>query len=334
MFPFKAYFIILLKAPPCIHFLCSDPNCGDKLTCIARSGKWEGQKICVEEKFICDNTLQCMGGEDEDEIRFGCKEKYFEKNIFKKSEQFVCHRTFKYLSEPFSDLRDTLKISTAIQGTSTTSTPTTICDYDDIFSDNDCNHEDIATPRTSSTSAPITADDYDFNIFGDEDNSNEDTATEKTFATSRPTTVSDNDDYDDYDDYDIFGRKRRRRKRDTKEGNKKRKKFFPYRAVECDGAKQCPHGEDEAACDIDLMAIIFLGILSFIILQSEDFNSRGCFWFPCLCHFYLLIPPCSHLWKGSPSREMSSSGVHENQVGNIQNMTNSQASTLFKVVHY
>jgi len=43
------------------------------------------------------------------------------------------------------------------------------------------------------------------------------------------------------------------------EGNENRRKFFPYRAVECDGEKQCPNGEDEAACDIDSIALIFLG---------------------------------------------------------------------------
>ena len=181
-----------------------DPNCGDKVTCVARSGKWEGEKICVEEEFICDNTLQCMGGEDEND----CDMEYFTKKIFKPSEFFVCKRTFKYLSEPYIDVEDTFKVTTA-------------------------------SPKTSST--------------------------------TDPTTVSVDDDYDygyddDYDD-DIFGRKRRRRKRDTlqmKEGSEKRRKFFPYRAVECDGAKQCPNGEDEAACDIDSIAIIFLGILNFL----------------------------------------------------------------------
>ena len=139
-----------------------------------------------------------MGGEDEKD----CEETYFKKKIFKESEYFVCHRTFKYLSEPYSDVEDTSKVTTATQRLSTTSATTTVSDY------------------------------YDYD-----------------------------------DDYDIFGRKRRRRKRDTqqtKEGNENRRKFFPYRAVECDGAKQCPNGEDEAACDIDSIALIFLGFLNFL----------------------------------------------------------------------
>ena len=184
--------------------LSPDPDCGEKVTCVARSGKWRGQKICVEEEFICDNTLQCMGGEDE---RIGeeedCTMEYFKKKIFKPSELFVCTSTFKYLSEPYSDEEDTLKV--------TTDPPS-------------CYPPFISAPTTTSSTT-----DY----------------------------------YYDYDE-DIFGGKRRR-KRDTlqmKKGNGKRK-FFPYRAVECDGAKQCPHGEDEAACDIDSMAIIFLGILNF-----------------------------------------------------------------------
>ena len=241
------YLLIILLYSNNLPNLSSEPNCGDKPTCIARSGKWEGQKICLEKEFICDNTLQCMGGEDEKD----CEETYFKKKIFKESEYFVCHLTFKYLSEPYSDVEDTLKVTTATQRISTTSapTPTTVSvDYydDDIF-------------------APTTAPDYydDYDIFSSNDNDVEDTATQRTSTTSSTTTVSD-----DYYDDDIFGRKRRRRrKRDThqtKEGNEKRRKFFPYRAVECDGAKQCPNGEDEAACDIDSIAIIFLGILNFL----------------------------------------------------------------------
>ena len=288
------YLLIILLYSNNLPNLSSEPNCGDKPTCIARSGKWEGQKICLEKEFICDNTLQCMGGEDEKD----CEETYFKKKIFKESEYFVCHLTFKYLSEPYSDVEDTLKVTTATQRISTTSSTTTVSDdyydddifapttapdyYDDydIFSSNDNDVEDTATQRTSTTSstttvsddyydddifAPTTAPDYydDYDIFSSNDNDVEDTATQRTSTTSSTTTVSD-----DYYDDDIFGRKRRRRrKRDThqtKEGNEKRRKFFPYRAVECDGAKQCPNGEDEAACDIDSIAIIFLGILNFL----------------------------------------------------------------------
>ena len=172
-----------------------------------------------------------MGGEDEKD----CEETYFKKKIFKESEYFVCHRTFKYLSEPYSDVEDTSKVTTATQRLSTTSATTTVSEYYD-YGDDD--------------------------IFGSND---KDTATQRFSTTSATTTVSDYYDYDD--DYDIFGRKRRRRKRDThetKEGNKKRRMFFPYRAVECDGAMQCPNGEDEAACDIDSIALIFLGFLNFL----------------------------------------------------------------------
>ena len=37
--------------------------------CTARDGKWAGKKICVPEKFRCDNFLQCLGAEDEDILR-------------------------------------------------------------------------------------------------------------------------------------------------------------------------------------------------------------------------------------------------------------------------
>ena len=156
---------------------------------MARSGKWKGLKICVEEEFICDNTLQCLGGEDE----LDCEESvYIEKKIFKPSELFVCRRTFKYLSDAAAEDISQIPNSTGIPSS------------------------------TSSTLAPTTLT-LDEVLFGD------------------------GEDYDDYDD-DIFGRRRRKRDATWEEGWKIKKslrKFFPLRAVECDGVKQCPHGEDE-----------------------------------------------------------------------------------------
>ena len=292
----------------------------------------------MEEEFICDNTLQCMGGEDEN----ACDMEYFTKKIFKPSERFVCKKTFKYLSEPYSNVEETLKVTAASATLTTSSTtapttdPTTVCvddEYDPscVVDDYDYSY-DIFGPTTAPTTVSLDDDynySYDDDIFGP-----------TTDPTTDPATVSVDDDYNySYDD-DIFGRKRRRRKRDTlqmMEGNKKRRKFFPYRAVECDGVKQCPNGEDEAACDIDSIAIIFLGILNFLgpVGSTQDFNFRGCIWVPCLCHFCLLLPPCSHLWKGSASNNVSSSGLKENQVGNIPNITNYQAQPFFlKVVHH
>ena len=263
---------------------------------MARSGKWEGEKICVEEEFICDNTLQCMGGEDEND----CDMEYFTKKIFKPSERFVCKKTFKYLSEPYSNVEETLKVTAASATLTTSSTtapttdPTTVCvddEYDPscVVDDYDYSYDDdIFGPTTAPTTVSVDIDynySYDDDIFGpttapttvslDDDYNysyDDDIFGPTTDPTTDPATVSVDDDYNySYDD-DIFGRKRRRRKRDTlqmMEGNKKRRKFFPYRAVECDGVKQCPNGEDEAACDIDSIAIIFLGILNFLRLVGS-----------------------------------------------------------------
>ena len=181
--------------------LSPEPNCGEKLSCVARSGKWKGRKICVEEEFICDNTLQCLGGEDE----VNCEESvYIEKKIFKPSELFVCRRTFKYLSDAASKDISQIPNSTMNPGIPST---------------------------TSSTLAPTTLS-LDEVLFGD------------------------GEDYEDYDD-DIFGRRRRKRDATWEEGweiKKRLRKFFPLRAVECDGVKQCPHGEDEEVKIICLLA--------------------------------------------------------------------------------
>ena len=61
-------------------------DCGENLKCIARDGRFVGRKICVPSEFICDNTLQCQGGEDEDK----CEVKYIEKKIFSVDEGVIC----------------------------------------------------------------------------------------------------------------------------------------------------------------------------------------------------------------------------------------------------
>ena len=179
---------------------------------MARSGKWEGEKICVEEEFICDNTLQCMGGEDEN----ACDMEYFTKKIFKPSERFVCKKTFKYLSEPYSNVEEPLKVTAASATLTTSSTtapttdPTNVCvddQYDPscVVDDYDYSYDDdIFGPTTAPTTVSVDEDynySYDDDIFGP-----------TTDPTTDPATVSVDDDYTySYDD-DIFGRKRRRRK--------------------------------------------------------------------------------------------------------------------------
>ena len=64
----------------------SGGDCGENLKCIARDGRFVGSEICVQSDFICDNTLQCRGGEDED----NCEVKYIEKKIFSVDEGVVC----------------------------------------------------------------------------------------------------------------------------------------------------------------------------------------------------------------------------------------------------
>ena len=54
--------------------------------CTARDGKWAGRKICLEEKYRCDNFVQCTEAEDE----YNCKARYFEKGIFSKNDRYVC----------------------------------------------------------------------------------------------------------------------------------------------------------------------------------------------------------------------------------------------------
>ena len=61
-------------------------DCGENLKCIARDGMFMGFEVCVPSDFICDNRLQCQGGEDED----NCEVKYIEKKIFSVNEGVIC----------------------------------------------------------------------------------------------------------------------------------------------------------------------------------------------------------------------------------------------------
>ena len=55
--------------------------------CTARDGsKWSGKKICVPEKFRCDNILQCLNAEDEE----NCEEEYRLKKIFTRNDRYLC----------------------------------------------------------------------------------------------------------------------------------------------------------------------------------------------------------------------------------------------------
>ena len=65
-------------------------GCGEKLMCTARDGKLAGKKICVPEKFRCDNYLQCLNAEDED----NCEEEYRREKIFTRNDRHVCKSPF------------------------------------------------------------------------------------------------------------------------------------------------------------------------------------------------------------------------------------------------
>ena len=79
-----------------------EPDCGEKLSCKARDGKWAGETICLDEKYICDNTLQCSQGEDEAPAR--CRREYIEKKIFTASESFPCPMPSLNTSGPDSQI--------------------------------------------------------------------------------------------------------------------------------------------------------------------------------------------------------------------------------------
>lgn len=61
-------------------------DCGEKLMCTARDGKWAGNKICLEEKFKCDSYAQCLGAEDEEK----CEEEYLLRGIFTPNDRHIC----------------------------------------------------------------------------------------------------------------------------------------------------------------------------------------------------------------------------------------------------
>ena len=52
--------------------------------CTARDGKLAGKKFCVPEKFRCDNFLQCLNAEDED----NCEK------IFTRNDRHPCKSPF------------------------------------------------------------------------------------------------------------------------------------------------------------------------------------------------------------------------------------------------
>ena len=64
---------------------------GEKsVTCQARDGKFKGEKILVEEPFICDNSIQCDDGADETK----CDEEYISKMIFTIKDKHRCNSVY------------------------------------------------------------------------------------------------------------------------------------------------------------------------------------------------------------------------------------------------
>ena len=192
---------------------------------LARSGKWVGKMICIEEEFLCDNTLQCLGGEDERD----CAALYLKRKIFRPSETFVCKKSF-------------LKIGNFGKSS---------------FAATDISSRKTTASSPANSELEAQSEEYE-DIFGSYGVGNYDEVT------------SDSDSNSDYiydygDEADIFGDKKRRKREtlrmnndDVKVGETFRK-FFPYRGVACDGARQCPHGEDEEHCEIEEFTLVFLG---------------------------------------------------------------------------
>ena len=65
-------------------------GCGEKLMCTARDGKFAGKKVCLEEKYKCDNFLQCEDGKDEED----CEREYLDKGIFTRNDWHRCRSPF------------------------------------------------------------------------------------------------------------------------------------------------------------------------------------------------------------------------------------------------
>ena len=69
--------------------------CGEeKLMCTARAGRWAGWRICLSEKFQCDNFVQCEDARDED----NCEEEYLNRGIFTRNDRFLCKSPFLNIS--------------------------------------------------------------------------------------------------------------------------------------------------------------------------------------------------------------------------------------------
>merc|ERR1712192_106775 len=62
------------------------------MTCVARAGKFKGQLILLEEHFICDNSIQCLDGADEDEAE--CDDEYVRKKIFTINDKHPCNSIY------------------------------------------------------------------------------------------------------------------------------------------------------------------------------------------------------------------------------------------------
>ena len=58
--------------------------------CTARDGKFAGKKVCLEEKYKCDNFLQCKDGKDEED----CEKEYLDKGIFTRNDWHRCRSPF------------------------------------------------------------------------------------------------------------------------------------------------------------------------------------------------------------------------------------------------
>ena len=65
-------------------------DCGEKLKCTARAGKWAGFKICLDKKFKCDNYVQCEDAKDEE----NCEKEYLDRGIFTHDQRHRCQHPF------------------------------------------------------------------------------------------------------------------------------------------------------------------------------------------------------------------------------------------------
>ena len=70
--------------------LAEDGDCGEKLMCTAMAGILAGKKICLDEKYHCDNFVQCEDASDED----NCEEEYLWKGIFTHNDRHRCQNPY------------------------------------------------------------------------------------------------------------------------------------------------------------------------------------------------------------------------------------------------